>query len=62
MKVLCRLAKKIPLIMTVVTWAGLYIVSATLLSILLGVPMWCITAAVVLAAAVWEIAERVINR
>ncbi len=48
--------------MTVVTWAGLYIVAATLLSILLGVPMWCISAAVVLAAVVWEIAERVINR
>lgn len=62
MKVLCGLAKKIPLIMTVVTWAGMYIVAATLLSILLGVPMWCISAAVVLAAVVWEIAERVINR
>ena len=62
MKVLCGLAKKIPLIMIVVTWAGLYIVSATLLSILLSVPMWCISAAVVLATVVWEIAERVINR
>lgn len=61
MKVLCGLAKKLSLIMTVVTWAGLYIVSATLLSILLGVPMWCISAAVVLAAVVWEIAERVIK-
>lgn len=57
MKVLCGLAKKIPLIMTVVTWAGLYIVAATLLSILLGVPMWCISAAVVLAAVVWEVLE-----
>lgn len=61
MKVLRGLAKKIPLIMTVVTWAGLYIASATLLSILLGVPMWCISAAVVLAAVVWEIAERVVK-
>ena len=57
MKVLCGLAKKLPLIMTVVTWAGLYILAATLLSILLGVPMWCISAAVVLAAVVWEVLE-----
>lgn len=61
MKTLHGLAKKLPLIMTVVTWAGLYIVSATLLSILLGVPMWCISAAVVLAAVAWEIAERVVK-
>ena len=62
MKALHGLAKKIPLIMTVVTWAGMYIVGATLLSILLGVPMWCISAAVVLAAVVWEIAERMLKR
>ena len=57
MKVLCGLAKKLPLIMTVVTWAGLYILAATLLSILLGVPMLYISAAVVLAAVVWEVLE-----
>lgn len=62
MKTLSGLVKKIPLIMTVVTWAGLYIVAAPLLPILLGVLMWCISAAVVLVAVVWEIAERVINR
>ena len=39
-----------------------YIVAATLMSILLGVPMWCISAAVVLAAVVWEIAERMLKR
>lgn len=62
MKALHGLAKKILIIMTVVAWAGLYIVAATVLSILLGVPMWCISAAVVLAAVVWEIVERMVKR
>ena len=58
MRVAFEFGKKLLLVMLLIIWAGLYIVGATLLSILLGVPMWCISAAVVLAAVVWEIAER----
>lgn len=49
-------------IMALLTFGGLFLVAVTVLSILLGVPMWCISAAVVLAAVVWEIAERMLKR
>lgn len=60
-RVLNAIAKMI-FLMALLTFGGLFLVAVTVLSILLGVPMWCISAAVVLAAVVWEIAERVIKR
>lgn len=53
---------KMIFLMALLTFGGLFLVAVTVLSILLGMPMWCISAAVVLAAVVWEIAERVVNR
>lgn len=60
-RVLNAIAKAI-FLMALLTFGGLFLVAVTVLSILLGVPMWCISAAIVLAAVVWEIAERVVKR
>ena len=57
-RVLNAIAKAI-FLMALLTFGGLFLVAVTVLSILLGVPMWCISAAVVLAAVVWEVLEGV---
>ena len=60
-RVLNAIAKMI-FLMALLTFGGLFLVAVTVLSILMGLPMWCISAAVVLAAVVWEIAERMLKR
>ena len=43
--------------MALLTFGGLFLVAVTVLSILTGIPMAGFSAAVVLAAVVWEVLE-----
>ena len=60
-RVLNAIAKAI-FLMALLTFGGLFLVAVTVLSILTGIPMAGFSAAVVLAAVVWEIAERMLKR
>lgn len=55
-RVLNAIAKAI-FLMALLTFGGLFLVAVTVLSILTGIPMAGFSAAVVLAAVVWEVLE-----
>lgn len=57
MKVIKSIGLKVSVLFMIVTIAGLYLVAATVASILLGVPMDWITIAVIAGALLWEAAE-----
>ena len=48
---------KMIFLMVLLTFGGLFLVAVTVLSILTGIPMAGFSAAVVLAAVVWEVLE-----
>ena len=60
MKVIKSIGMKISILFLIVTIAGLYLMAATIGSILLGVPMDWISISVIGGALLWEAAEWVI--
>ena len=60
MKVIKSICQKIGTLLDLVTISGLYLMGATIGSILLGVPMGWISISVIAGALLWEAAEWVI--
>ena len=60
MKVIKSIGMKISILFLIVTIAGLYLMAATIVSILMGVPMDWISISVIGGALLWEAAEWVI--
>lgn len=60
MKVVKSICSKIGILFLLVIVSGMYIMAATVVSILFGVPMGWISTAVIAGALLWEAGERFI--
>lgn len=60
MEIIKSIGEKIGILMAFVTIVGLYMVSVTILSLLLGIPMRWISFGILAWALLWEAGERMI--